>query len=130
MPFKIRDLMVDIVPGRGVAAPHLTPNIICQPLSHCLGPTHIHCPIFTCPWATLVQCGGGTFWLEASPLTLPALKRELQAQLAQVEEQERAAEAAARPQTREQAQELEEKLQGALDEVRSLKKTLPSAGKK
>ncbi len=61
---------------------------------------------------------------------LTILKEQLRTALAEVEAREKAAEEASRPRTREEAEDLEEKLKGALEEVRGWKKTLPSGGSK
>jgi hypothetical protein len=59
-----------------------------------------------------------------------ALKEQLRTALAEVEAREKAAEEASRPRNREEAEELEEKLRGALEEVRGWQETLPSGGSK
>ncbi|MFY9822435.1 MAG: hypothetical protein WAM82_13710 [Thermoanaerobaculia bacterium] len=69
-------------------------------------------------------------WEETAGVRLTALKEQLRTALAEVEAQEKAEEEASRPRFREEAEELEEKLKGALEEVRGLKKTLPSGGSK
>jgi hypothetical protein len=123
MAFKVRDLMIDLVP---------TANCGITNLIHCRYPTAPRCVAYTycgytmTPVEFLQGCGISERPTGPGPVDLGSLKEQLRAQLAEIETQERAAEAAARPQTREQAAELEEKLQGALEEIQSLKRTLPS----
>jgi hypothetical protein len=124
MPFKIKDLMIDIA----TTADREVPNFI-----NCLQPTGPFCAAHTyrfgCTYThtpVLQACGISGWPTGPGPVDLGSLKEQLRAQLAEIETHERAAEAAARPQTREQAAELEEKLQGALEEIQSLKRTLPS----
>jgi hypothetical protein len=131
MPFKIRDLMIDIATtaDRGVA-PFVHYTIYatyCRTGTMCPGVSYLNCP-YASVTATeaLLACGISGWPTGPGPVDLGSLKEKLRAQLAEIETQERAAEAAARPQTREQAAELEEKLQGALEEIQSLKRTLPS----
>jgi hypothetical protein len=97
------------------------------------------CPNFTCPpvtyrcpalRASAVVVTPVNNWRAFASRDLAALKEQLRTALAEVEAQEKAAEEASRPRTREEADELEEKLKGALEEVRGWKKTLPSGGSK
>ncbi|MFY9822434.1 MAG: hypothetical protein WAM82_13705 [Thermoanaerobaculia bacterium] len=146
MPFKIKDLMIDVTTASAAANltltlcryptyychyPSLQPcftHTICANLT-CHGVSYVTCPFGSLPTTlTLTGCGGTELPTGPGPIDLGSLKEQLRAQLAAVEEHERAAEAASRPQTREQAAELEEKLKAALNEVQSLKKTLPSKG--
>lgn len=126
MPFKIRDLMIDIATTADRGVPNLiyciSPSVpLCGAHTYWLGCTYTHTPRYE-----LLGCGNSEQPTGPGPIDFGALKEQLRTQLAAVEAHERAAEAAARPQTREQAAELEEKLKAALEEVRSLKQNLPS----
>jgi hypothetical protein len=130
MPFKIRDLMIDIattadreVPNLNYCLPFSGP--FCAAHTYRFGCTYTHC-WYTHTLLELQACGISERPTGPGPVDLGSLKEQLRAQLAEIETHERAAEAAARPQTREQAAELEEKLKGALEEIQSLKRTLPS----
>jgi hypothetical protein len=116
--------------------------------SPCGWPTKWGCPQNTCgivtPWncpgGTIDPCGGlgsivcpGGSVLDPRTLVLdqpdPAvdlgvLRQQLQAQLAQVDELEKAQAAAGRPQTLAEAEDLERKLKGALEELQAQKKNL------
>jgi len=156
MPFKLKDLMIDVLPQAGVArclggTACPSPSIACFHPTYCAYPTYCAFPTYhpctlnsltACPHFSVLPCTFGTlppltgtcgFSGDPGPIYTqvdPAvLKEQLRSALAQVEEQEKAAEAASRPQSREDAAALEEKLQGALDEVRNLKKSLPARGK-
>ncbi len=133
-------------------APCINNSHLCVNPSFCAYPSAVQCTLHSltvcpnlsgiyCPYGSIVVtttilttgCGGSidpTYVLGGQQVDLATLKEQLRAALTQVEEQERAAEAAARPQTQEQAADLEAKLEGALEEVRSMKKTLPSGGTK
>jgi hypothetical protein len=151
MPFKIKDLMIDVastdVANRVFETYCRLPSVVCHypTFQPCFAYTQ-HCVNFTCHGLTYVACQFGSITPTifthtgcgiseqptgpGGPIDHGALKEQLRAQLAQVEAHEQAAGAAAQPQTREQAADLEEKLKGALDEVQRLKKTLPSGGSK
>jgi hypothetical protein len=119
MPFKIRDLMIDVATPVYCGFTYVT---------WCRLPSVPQCFAYThCGYSlTPVELRQDERPTGPGPVELGSLKEQLRAQLAQIEAHEQAAEAAARPQTREQAAELEEKLRGALEEVQSLKRTLPS----
>lgn len=124
MAFKVRDLMIDIVTTADREAPNFTHCFhnsvpICAARTYWLGCPYTHTPV-------LQACGNSGRPTGPGPVELGSLKEQLRAQLAEIEAHERAAEAAERPQTREQAAELEEKLKAALEEVQSLKRSLPS----
>jgi hypothetical protein len=103
------------------------------------GPTcGVTCPNYTCPPVTY-RCPAlrasavvvtPVNWRAFASRDLATLKEQLRTALAEVEAQEKAAEEASRPRTREEAEELEEKLKGALEEVRGWKETLPGGGSK
>jgi hypothetical protein len=61
---------------------------------------------------------------EDSAATLGELKKQLKAQLASVEEQEKALEASMQPQTTSQIDKLVEKLQAALEDLKAQRVTL------
>jgi hypothetical protein len=147
MPFKIKDLMIDVTTtaDRGIEnfIPCRLPSVYCRypTVQPCFAYTH--CVNFSCPGLSYLPCQFGSVTptiftptgcgiseepTGPGPVDLGSLKEQLRAQLAAVEAQEQAAEAASRPQTREQAADLEEKLKSALEEVQRLKKTLPSRG--
>ena len=131
MPFKIKDLMIDIATTADRGVPNLiycvSPSVpLCGAHTYWLGCTYTRCGYTHTPVEFLQACGISERPTGPGPVDLGSLKEQLRAQLAEIETHERAAEAAARPQTREQAAELEEKLQGALEEIQSLKRTLPS----
>lgn len=97
----------------------------CGFLSPCRGVTFIECEAVTIP-----NCLGGSrldetiFQFEDPVRDLGVLKQQLQAQLAQVEQLEKQQVEAARPQTLQEAEDLEQKLQGALEELQSIKRNL------
>jgi hypothetical protein len=123
MPFKIRDLMIDVATPDSCGFTYFT---------WCRLPSRLPpCFAYTCGYSwTPMELRQDERPTGPGPVELGSLKEQLRAQLAQIEAHERAAEAAARPQTREQAAELEEKLRGALEEVRGWQETLPSGGTK
>src|SRR6202035_117117 len=131
MPFKIRDLMIDLVsesPGAGEARycplPSV-PNLACINFTTRVACTQSNgCGLHSAPYFAL--CDFSAPLTDPGPRDLGALKAQLRAALAEVEERERAVEAESRPRTREEAEELEGKLQEALEELRSLKKSLPA----
>jgi hypothetical protein len=158
MAFRIRDLMINVMP-QGGSGGHGTGPIYCScgpitlppPVCHNwrvsaryeLGPdVRIALPCYQetyppptttvhlChPWyASAFVVNFPQFLLDRPGLA--ALKEQLRTALAEVEAQEKAAEEASRPRTREEAEELEEKLKGALEEVRGWKETLPGEGSK
>lgn len=147
MPFKIKDLMIDVASTD--VADRVFETLCRLPSIQCRYPTYQPCYNFTLcanfschgvSWApcqfgsitptifTRTGCGISELPTGPGPGDLGSLKEQLRAQIAEIEAHERASEAAAQPQTREQAAELEEKLKGALEEVQRLKKTLPSKG--
>ncbi|HTQ81309.1 MAG TPA: hypothetical protein VMM92_15025 [Thermoanaerobaculia bacterium] len=158
MPFKVRDLVIDVIPergaggaGGGVGGGCLNNTLACHyPSVLCRYPTYA-CTLhsltachnlsgLTCPYGSLhvtttiltTPCGGSidpTIFQEGNQVDLATLKEQLRIALTQVEAQEKVAEAAARPQTREEAEVLEKKVEAALQEIREIKKGLPSAGK-
>lgn len=170
MAFRIRDLMINIIPdriaGEGGGAGGDTTDPTCDGAFSCDATCGDSCAFdfggsgfWQCGWTPPVNpcgvtpcgvtpCGatpcGATplhrcytpqsaYWLNpvtkyfATAEQLAVLKVQLRKTLAQVEAREAAAEAASRPRTREQAEALEEKLEGAIAEVRDWKKTLPGA---
>jgi hypothetical protein len=100
----------------------------------CKAPTFVACRVATLPHLTTIfectgsACGGSvvdpTGWLEQPELDLGVLRQQLQAQLAQVDELEKAQAEASRPQTLAEAEDLERKLKGALEELQAQKRTL------
>jgi hypothetical protein len=139
MAFRIRDLMVDVMPQGGIEG-----GIDCGGSRFTvIGTTNVlpcRTHTFTCPLPSgmLPQCHFPDLSIVVPPNVreyyyprdLAALKEQLRTALAEVEAQEKAAEEASRPRTREEAEELEEKLKGALEEVRGWKETLPGGGSK
>jgi hypothetical protein len=154
MAFRFKDLTINVVPERvgelgkcvGGTCPQfslcrnftcgfITPCRVwtkwgcgwgtCGILSPCQGITQIECQAVTLP-----DCLGGSrldetiFQLDDPVLELGVLKQQLQAQLAQVEQLEKQQAEASRPQTLQEAEDLEQKLQGALEELRSIKRNL------
>ena len=179
MAFRIRDLMINVIPDRiageggGAGGDTTDPNCDgafscdatcgdscafdfggsgfwqcgwtppvnpCGPTYPCIasipcGATPLPCLYNTCGLSSGPGCytPRSAYWVNheakffATAAQLAALKVQLRTTLAEVEAREAAAEAAQRPRTREQAEALEEKLKGAIAEVRDWKKTLPSA---
>ena len=138
MAFRIRDLMINVMPQGGIEG-----GIDCgrESIFTVIGTHRLLCMThsFTCPLPSDMppQCHFPDLSIVFTPNLvayhprgLAVLKEELRAAITEVEVQEKAAEEASRPRTREDAEELEEKLKGALEEVRGWKKTLPSGGSK
>ncbi len=147
MPFKIKDLMIDVastdVANRVFETYCRLPSIQCRYPTYQPCFTYTHCVNFSCHGVSWLPCQFGSITptifthtgcgiseqpTGPGPVDLGSLKEQLRAQIAEIEAHERAGEAAAHPQTREQAADLEEKLKGALEEVQRLKKTLPGKG--
>jgi hypothetical protein len=147
MPFKIKDLMIDVarpdVADRVFETYCRLPSVLCRFPTHPPCFAYTLCANFSCHGFSLAPCQFGSITptiftrtgcgiseqpTGPGPGDLGSLKEQLRAQIAEIEAHERAGEAAAQPQTREQAADLEEKLKGALEEVQRLKKTLPSKG--
>jgi hypothetical protein len=152
MAFRIRDLMINVGPQGGGTGPIycscglITPQQACnnwiasaldQYIPNVLKalpcyqgtyppPTTVH-PCH--PWYASAFVVNVPKFALAEP-GIAALKEQLRTALAEVEIREKAAEEASRPRTREEAEELEEKLKGALEEVRGWKETLPGGGSK
>lgn len=159
MAFRIRDLMVNVIPqggsggqviGTGPIYCSCGPITLTPPVCHhwvvsaleqripnmanvlpCFQETHPPpTTVHPChPWyASAFVVTFPQFLLDRPGLA--ALKEQLGTALAEVEAQEKVAEEALRPRTREEAENLEEKLKGALEEVRGWKETLPGGGSK
>ncbi|HSN88267.1 MAG TPA: hypothetical protein VL025_16020 [Thermoanaerobaculia bacterium] len=150
MPFRFKDLVVDVVGVEAGAAcrlpsgmgtvcrwPSICGHFTCAWgtcfLGTCRAPTFVACHVGTLPHITTIiectgsACGGSvvdpTGFLEG-PQDLGVLKQQLQAQLAQVEQMEKQQAEAARPQSLKEAEDLERKLKGALEELQAIKKGL------
>lgn len=149
--FKIKDLMVNLNPGQAVELqPHFCWRFhscwyyqscwhfhSCWNLQSCWHVISRYETILDCPnisrFVTPVspRCPDPTPTIVVDPTVidvqdLAALKGQLQAQLAQIEAQEQAANEAMRPKTLDEVNQLEEQLQGALAELREMKKTMGS----
>jgi len=107
------------------------PSIYCDCASH--AGTFCNCSILLsrCDCITnqpSLQCVPGTFGPGGDPLgdpeQLAALKQQLKQVLADVEKQEQAVTESLRPQTVAEADELQQKLQGALEELKGLRAEL------
>jgi len=128
MAFKLKDLMVDLLPAGGAAGQN--PPAQCPQLSaaHCPLPSVAHhCPTpsmnapealaqVACPFPSLTNPTG----VDAAQLNnLATLKEQLRAQLTQVEAHEQVVHAAAKPQTVDEAQSLLQKLEDAMAELKT-----------
>jgi len=141
--FRVRDLMINVLPEEGVlradccqvrtAGFTLVLNPPCGPCTW--GETCVPCSFNPCTGG-VTPLGPGchpavsritkdhVVLPRGSPEELAILRDELRQALAQVEAQERVQSEAMRPQTLDEATALEEKLEGALEEVRARKEEL------
>lgn len=145
MPFKIKDLMIDVtsIPKACIG------GTVCNPTFACHFGTCGHCSViisfcgFNCSYAVSVcacshfgsacptgsiACPGGSIFPTTTPYQVeidPAvLKAQLQAALTAVEEREKQINDSLMVKTLADAELLEGKLSEALDEVKRMKKTL------
>ena len=133
MPFKVKDLMIDVLPKAAIDLPQPCP------IRSCLAQSRI-CPGGTCGPGSIYCFGGSdftTWWDRLLPIIyertspviygqfsaqeLAALKADLKQALIEVETRENVLAAGMKPQTLEEAQTLEKKLTDALHEIRHLK---------
>jgi len=145
--FRFKDLNINVTGERGQVGPCIANTCaaltaLCRSpscfggtcfLGTCRNPTFIACRVATMPHITTIiectgsACGGSvvdpTGWLEPE-LDLGVLRQQLQAQLAQLDELEKAQAEASRPQTLAEAEDLEKKLKGALEELQAQKRNL------
>jgi len=137
MAFKLKDLIIGLLPHEGEQACPRPPAGFCGPLSAQV----MLCKTASPPVVILPECARtagfgpdcvrspGDGLAEAAPAQsaaqdLAALKQQLQQALAQVEEQERALTESYRPQTLAEAEELEARLREALAELQQHKEDL------
>ncbi|HKV09010.1 MAG TPA: hypothetical protein VJ725_12780 [Thermoanaerobaculia bacterium] len=149
MPFKFRDLIVDVV-SEGVQnlGPVRCITLTCANFT-CGFVSPVTCYTHTCgfisKWGCRWSCGffspdpcggftgcpagsgdpcGGSVWQGDPIRELGVLKQQLQEQLAQVEQLEKTQAEAARPKTLQEAEDLERRLKGALEELQAMKQNL------
>lgn len=145
MAFRVRDLVINVLPGEGSADFCKGASACTLSFSHCgLGSCEIFTICggfsgcrecsgqFTCIGAT--NCGGCTLNVtggglpvesaEITPEGLAALKTQLQQALSQVEAAEQKLTEHMSPQSVDEVEALEEKLKGALSELADRKKQL------
>ena len=136
MPFKLKDLIIGLLPHEGEqACPPPPPAGLCGPLSaHVMMCKTASPPVIIMPecarTAGFGDCARSPAGIaEAAPAQpaaqdLATLKQQLQQALAQVEEQERALTESYRPRTLAEAEELEARLREALAELLQHKEDL------
>jgi hypothetical protein len=126
MAFKVKDLMITVLPPEGKnrgAAPAACPDCTLN-ISGCG---------YTCGCTNCTACsvtytqGRSCFCLIARPEDLTILKEELKQALLNIEIKEREIEEAMRPKTLSEVEELEEKLTAALAEIKAQKAKLRKA---
>jgi hypothetical protein len=125
MPFKVKELMIHILPEEGVGG---TCGLITQIAPGC------GCTFQTDMWTTrLTGLIGARWWTTIGPDLVPGplgsgnlttLKQQLQEQLAQIEALEKVAEERLRPKTLSEVETLIKKLQEALAELEAHKNEL------
>jgi len=126
MPFIVKDLMISVLgaesplAGKGCGScTKCTPCTgSCSPCSSCTGCTN-NTPLGFGEWGGWGGWGGGGIlpMVQSDPIALTVLKEQLQAVLATVEAQEKAAYEAMRPKTPEEVEQLRARLTAALDEL-------------
>jgi len=125
MPFKVKDLMINILPTsdpKGAVVCKCSTCTICSWCSNCTFFTNYkYCDIFS-RRENFAPRGG-------SPEALALLKVQLSEELARVEQQEAELQGT-EPQTVEEVDQLEEKLKEALKELQARRKTLQQGGSK
>jgi|HubBroStandDraft_6_1064221.scaffolds.fasta_scaffold215094_1 hypothetical protein len=149
MEFKVKDLMIKVIPPEQAKKPGQCPNECSWQSSWCI---HITCECSV----RSVLCGGGGCTLsrsigpeeleqprrwcvdtqmgmalspQQSLESLAALRAQLQQQLAQVNAQEKVVHESLAPASLEDAEALEKKLSEALEEVRSMKEKFKKEAK-